>query len=198
MILRVAKPKHPAEVKREDLRNQLFPGSANEIYDRNVHDGYSTVPRTIGLMLTLLEKLAEKGKNVARVYSELWFRTPDCKLIEIEDELDVAYASGLSVRRWKERIDILAQLGFIRIAPNGSRRYGYIFLPNPNEIVIRMRRSGQISDELWGAFTKRCSKIGYKIVLEQGAPPTGQLPASSEHTAAQGDQGAAPPQQVAS
>jgi hypothetical protein len=196
MILRVPKPKHPAEVKREELRDQLFPGSANEIYDRTVHDGYSTVPRTIGLMLTLLEELAEKGKNVARVYSELWFRTPDCKLIEIEDEHDVAYASGLTVRRWRERIDILEQLGFIRIAPNGSRRYGYIFLPNPNELVIRMRRNGQVSDELWGAFIKRCSKIGYKIALDQGAPVAGQ--ASTPPGATQADSDGAPPQQAVS
>jgi hypothetical protein len=192
MILRPSKPKHPAEVKREDLRDQLFPGSANEIYNRNVHDGYSTVPRTIGLILTLLEELADKGMNVSRVYSELWFRTPDCKLIEIDDEYDIAYASGLSVRRWKERIDLLEQLGFIRVAPNGARKYGYVFLPNPNEVVIRMRRNGQISDEMWGAFTKRCSKIGYKVVLDQSAPaatlpgdaaapaPAPQAPASTE------------------
>src|SRR5882757_7949228 len=103
----MSKPKHAAEVKREQLRDQLFPGSATEIFDRNVHDGYSTVPRTIGLMLTLLEKIADKGMNVSRVYSELWFRTPDCKLIEIKDEGDIAYASGLSIRRWKERLDVL-------------------------------------------------------------------------------------------
>ncbi len=172
MILPRPRPaKHHAEIKREQLRDQLFPGSASEIYDRNIHDGFSTVPRTIGLILTLLEQLAAKGKNVSRVYSELWFRTTDCKLIEIEDEADIAYASGLSVRRWKERIDILEQLGFVRVAPNGARRYGYIFLPNPHDLVVQMRRNGQISDEWWGAFTKRCSKIGYKLPGDQPPAP---------------------------
>ena len=163
MIPTRAKQKHPAEVKREQLRDQLFPGSAGEIYDRNVHDGYSTVPRTIGLMLTLLEGIAPEGRNVSRVYSDLWFRTPDCKLIEIEDESDIAYASGLSVRRWRERIDILGELGFIKIAPNGARQYGYIFLPNPNDVVAAMRKNNQIPDDWWGAYVKRCSKIGYKL-----------------------------------
>jgi hypothetical protein len=74
--------KHAAEIKREQLRDQLFPSSANEIYDRNIHGGFSTVPRTIGLILTLLEQLAAKGKNVSRVYSELWFRT-----IELQSQL---------------------------------------------------------------------------------------------------------------
>jgi hypothetical protein len=170
MIPTRTKQKHPAEAKREQLRDQLFPGSANEIFDRNVHDGFSTVPRTIGLMLTLLEVSAPKGKNVSRVYSELWFRTPDCKLIEIDDEADIAYASGLSVRRWRERMDILESLGFVRIAPNGPRKYGYIFLPNPNDIVATMRKKGKVPDDWWGAYTRRCLKIGYKLSINVSAP----------------------------
>jgi hypothetical protein len=164
MITVTAKQKNPAEVKLEQLRDQLFPGSASEIYDRNVHNGFSTIPRTIGLMLTLLEELAEKGKNVSRVYSELWFRTTDCKLIDVDDEDGIAYASGLSVRRWRERVDILEQLGFVKVKPNGAKRYGYLFLPNPNEVAVKLRRDGKVSDEWWGAFTKRCSKIGYKLL----------------------------------
>jgi hypothetical protein len=80
MIALTPKQRNASEVKLEQLKDQLFPGSANEIYDRNVHNGFSTIPRTIVLMLTLLEQLAEKGRNVSRVYSELWFRTTDCKL----------------------------------------------------------------------------------------------------------------------
>lgn len=138
-------------------------GTILAIWDRSVHDGYSTIPRTIGLMLTLLEELADKGKNVSRVYSELWFRTTDCKLIEVDDESDVAYASGLSTRRWRERIDILEKLGFIKVAPNGAKKYGYIFLPNPNDVAIALKKAGQVSNEWWGAYVKRCSKIGYKL-----------------------------------
>lgn len=158
------KQKHQAEIKREQLRDQLFPGSANEIYDRKIHDGYSSVPRTIGLMLTLIEQLADKGMNVSRVYSELWFRTHDCKLIEVRDEADIAYASGLSVRRWRERVDVLQKLGFIKVAPNGTKKYGYVFLPNPNDVVMAMKKKNQIPDEWWGAYIKRCTEIGYKLM----------------------------------
>jgi len=114
-------------------------------------------------MLTLLEGLADKGKNVTRVYSELWFRAPDCMLVEIDDEDGIAYASGLSVRRWRERIDILEQLGFVRVRPSGGRKYGYIFLPNPNEIAVKLRGDDKVPDEWWGAFVKRCSKIGHRF-----------------------------------
>jgi hypothetical protein len=81
----------------------------------------------------------------------------------VDDEDGIAYASGLSVRRWRERIDILEKLGFVKVKPNGARKYGYIFLPNPNELAVRLRRDGKVSDEWWGAFIKRCSKIGYKL-----------------------------------
>jgi hypothetical protein len=44
-----------------------------------------------------------------------------------------------------------------------AKKYGYIFLPNPNDLAVRFRQEGRVSDEWWGAFTKRCSKIGYKL-----------------------------------
>jgi len=159
------RPKNQAEAKREQIRNEVFPNSAQDIYDRKVHNGYSTVPRTIGLMLTLIEELAPKGKNPSRVYSELWFRTFDDKLVDVKDEEEFAYASGLSVRRWRERIDVLENLGFIKVAPNGNKRYGYILLRNPNNVVQEMKQqsNNQIPSKWWTAYTKRCVEIGYPV-----------------------------------
>jgi hypothetical protein len=124
-----------------------------------------SIPRTLGLMLTLIEYLAPKGKNPSRVYSELWFRTYDDKLVEVKDEEEFAYASGLSVRRWRERIDVLADLGFIKVAATGNRRYGYILLRNPNNVVREMKQlqDSPIPSEWWTAYTKRCVEIGYTV-----------------------------------
>src|SRR5215475_60628 len=110
IVFRVPRPKNQAEVKREQIRDLVFPNSAEDIYDRKIHNGFSSIPRTLGLMLTLIEELAPKDKNPSRVYSELWFRTYDDKLVEVKDEDEFAYASGLSVRRWRERIDVLEKL----------------------------------------------------------------------------------------
>ncbi len=163
-ISKLAGQKNQAELKREQLRNALFPGSADDIYHRSMHNGYSTVPRSIGLILTLIEHLAEKGRNPSRVYCELWFRTFDDKLIEVKDEEELAYASGLSVRRWRERIEILQKLGFIKVAANGSRRYGYILLRNPNNTVQDLKHEGaDIPTEWWVAYTKRSIEIGYPL-----------------------------------
>jgi hypothetical protein len=159
------KPKNQAEAKREQIRDALFPGSAQDIYDRKIHNGYSSIPRTIGLVLTLIEQLAEKGKNPSRVYCELWFRTYDDKLVEVKDESEFAYASGLSVRRWRERVDVLERLGFIRVAPNGNKKYGYIFLRNPNNVVqeLQQKADAPLAREWWTAYTKRCVEIGYQV-----------------------------------
>jgi len=165
MAFRIPRPKNQAETKREQIRDLVFPNSAQDIYDRKVHNGFSSIPRTLGLMLTLIEELAPKGKNPSRVYCELWFRTYDDKLVEVKDEEEFAYASGLSVRRWRERIDVLENLGFIRVAANGNKRYGYILLRNPNNVVLEMKQQADspIPREWWTAYTKRCVEIGYQV-----------------------------------
>jgi hypothetical protein len=159
------RPKNQAEANREQIRDTLFPGSAQDIYHRKIHNGYSTIPRTLGLILTLIEQLAEKGKNPSRVFCELWFRTFDDKLVEVKDESEFAYASGLSVRRWRERVDVLEKLGFIKLAPNGNKKYGYILLRNPNNVVqeLRQKDANSVGREWWTAYTKRCVEIGYQI-----------------------------------
>src|ERR1039458_2562146 len=81
-----ATQRNAADLRREQIREQLWPGSSREIFDRNKHDGYSTVPRIVSMILGLIEELADKGKNSSRVYCELWFRAFHDKLIEVQGE----------------------------------------------------------------------------------------------------------------
>jgi len=162
----MATPSQPnaADVRREQVREQLWPGSSNEIFDRKKHDGYSTVPRILSLILGLIEDLADKGKNSSRVYCELWFRCFDDKLVEVKDENEIAYASGVTVRRWKERIAELEKLGFVRTRPAGRLTYGYILLRNPYTVVKELIDAGKVQDANWlGAYTRRAAEIGYKL-----------------------------------
>ncbi len=46
-----------ASIRREKLREQFWPGSASEIWDRKKENGFSTIPRTLGLIMTLIEEL---------------------------------------------------------------------------------------------------------------------------------------------
>jgi hypothetical protein len=58
---------------------------------------------------------------------------------------------------------VLAALGFIKVAPYGSRKQGYILLVDPHKIVKKLKEEGKIPNEWWGAYTKRASEIGYAL-----------------------------------
>jgi hypothetical protein len=115
--------------------------------------------------MTLIDELKGKGRDTSRVYFDLWCRQIDDSFVDVNDEESFAYASGYStpgrnVRSWRERIDILRDLGFVSVQPNGSRKYGYILLLHPHRIVSDLRAQGKVSDAWWGAFSKRASEIG--------------------------------------
>ena len=154
-----------AAAKREQLREQLWPGFSAELWDRKKEKGFCTIPRTLPLIMTLIDLLGEKGKDSSRVYFDLWSRAFDDYCIEVSDEEEFAFSSGYdaptrNVRSWKERITVLEKLGFIHIAPKGSRRFGYILLLDPHKVVKKLHQLGKVPPNWWGAYTKRATDIG--------------------------------------
>lgn len=158
-----------AALKREALREQVWPGSSAEVWNRKVGKGFTTIPRTLGLIMTLIEELVErkKGHDVSRVYFELWCRAFDEGFLDGPDEESCAFAAGFtterSVRSWKERIDTLVELGFVRVAPRGTRPQGYILILDPHKVVKNLHEAKRVRPEWWGAYIKRCSEIGYTL-----------------------------------
>jgi hypothetical protein len=160
-----------AEEKRRSLRDQVFPNCTDELWNRKlVTGGFTTIPRTLGLIMTLIEQLADrkKGKDVSRTYFELWCRAFDDYFIDAGDVESLSFAAGFvtrgrNVRSWEERIQELGNLGFIRTAPNGTRKQGYVLLVDPHKVIKRLRANGQIGDEWWGAYTKRATDIGFVL-----------------------------------
>jgi len=123
-----------AEEKRRKLRDQVFSCCETELWDRRQVTGFTTIPRTLGLIMTLIEQLADrkKGHDVSRTYFELWCRAFDGYFIEVGDAEAFAFAAGFvsrgrNVRSWEERVETLSERGFVRTAPNGTRKRGYIF-----------------------------------------------------------------------
>jgi hypothetical protein len=80
-------------------------------------------------------------------------------LIEVSDEDGLAYASGLTVKSWRQRIDVLGNLGFIKVKPNGNIQYGYILLLDPHKVVKELHAKGKVPDDWWGAYVKRAAAI---------------------------------------
>jgi len=72
-------------------------------------------------------------------------------------------SKGRNVRSWEERISTLEELGFVRVAPNGSKKRGYVLLVDPHKVVKQLKAGGKVSAEWWGAYTKRATEIGYAL-----------------------------------
>ena len=158
------------EDKRKALRDQLFSNCDSKLWNRKVvTGGFTTIPRTLGLMMTLIEKMFDrkKGHDTSRTYFELWCRAFDDYFIEVADVDAFAFAAGFvttrSVRSWEERVRTLADLGFIETAPNGSKKQGYILLLDPHKVVKVLNQNGKVPAAWWGAYTKRASEIGYTL-----------------------------------
>jgi hypothetical protein len=154
--------------KRAKLREMVFPNSKSLIWTTETGKGWTNMPRTISLICTLIRHLSPK-LDPSRVYFDLWCRNFEEGIIEIGNESDVAtscgYAGTRRVRSWQERVNALYELGFIRIAPIGSRKYGFILMHHPHLIVahMRMRNANRLPDWWWSLFTNRLREIGDEL-----------------------------------
>jgi hypothetical protein len=143
----------------------MWPDADKIVWSRHTDDGYSTVPRTLPLIMTLID-LLETSVDASRVYTELWSRVHDEGFIEMVDEAEHAYASGYVTprgqRSWRERIQVLEDLGFIKVKPKGGWRYGYVLLVHPHDVVeTLMNTRGKDIPEAWrNLYLQRLSQIG--------------------------------------
>src|SRR5690348_14278808 len=124
------------DLRRRRKRDELWPDSESVIYDKTAETGFCTVPRTLPLITTLIRILSEKDPS--RVYMDLWFRQRDDGFVEAEDPDEMAACSGYAtgtrhVRTWREKLDELQKLGFIRIMSKGTQKYRYILLLHPHD-----------------------------------------------------------------
>jgi hypothetical protein len=153
--------------KRAQLREKLWPDADEVTWYRKRETGWVTLPRTLPLISALINKLSKRD-DASRVYVELWFRQFDDGFVDIQDEEDNANAAGYTttgraVRSWRERIDQLERLGFIRVKPKGTRERGYILLLHPHQVVRRLRDQGKINDWWWSQFEHRATTIGAQL-----------------------------------
>ncbi len=158
----------------EKLRGQLWPNVTPEmLWHRKRSDGYSTIPRTLSLAMVMMDALS-KGRPVSSTYLELWCRTHDeSVLILTGKEHEYATASGFSGERavstWFARLDILAELGFIRLAdgPRGPRSYALLL--NPYHVLKKLEP--KIERFLWNTFLARVVEIRATDMDEPAAEP---------------------------
>jgi hypothetical protein len=157
------------DMRRLARRDSIWPDSVEEIYNKANEAGFCTIPRTVSLVGTLIRHLSET-KDPSRVYVDLWTRQRDDGFVDVEDPEELAQSAGYPIpprnlRTWKEAIEELARLGFIKTSSKGTRKHKYVLLLHPHDVVEKMRAENPkaIPDWWWEVFVNRVQDIGAKL-----------------------------------
>lgn len=171
--------KSRAGKKTEELRQTLWPDlDPDMLWDVNYDDGYTPVPRTMPIMISIIDDLT-KGKPAGVTFFELWCRAYGEMYVSLGAAASLATHSGYSgqraVRVWQERVESLEKLGFIKTKPGSAGRYSHSVLLNPHKVLRNLYEEGNsgISKEKYDALVERATEIGakdFKTVAAVHAP----------------------------
>ena len=171
-------PRKKIAKRQLELRNRLWPDlDPKQLWSRHTHDGYTTLPKCIPLIMSIMDDLA--GVPVSPTYLELWCRTFDENFVTLSKPREMAFNSGFSGQRaertWRARLGTLADLGFIDVkaGPSGPASYALVF--NPYKVIQRhydQKNSGLRQDK-YHALLERALEVGDESLSpEPPAPPS--------------------------
>lgn len=161
--MKSTRPAPAAANRRATLRARLFPDlSESELWSRARFIGFTTVPRTLSIIVRIIDSLDDK--SAGRVYLDLWCRAFDDYFIDVRDEFEFAYSAGYSgqraVRTWRERIRVLRDHGFVRYTKTPDGRIRHLVLLDPHPIVDGLIAAGTVEEEDAFAFESQLMTIG--------------------------------------
>jgi hypothetical protein len=157
--------KTKADQRREQLREQLWPDSADRVWKGPEETGYWCAPRILPLLLHLTKEKGIVGeKDCSFVYLELLSRDFGQGIVEIRDEDEHAFCAGYTSNRarrtWQERMHALASAGFIEVETKGNRPLGYVLVLHPTHVVSELRRQRKVSDQWWNLLQQQLLEVG--------------------------------------
>lgn len=161
--VRAQRIKERAAQRREDLWPEI---PTEENWSRIGSDGFTTVPRTLMLIGTIANYLADKNKRISDTYFGLWCRVWDTGVVVVENEYELATEAGFTGERrvytWRDRIKQLIELGFIQVKEGPKGPYQYVLIRNPYHVLYDQYSAGNISDQYWVSFVERSEEINAK------------------------------------
>lgn len=156
--------------KIQGLVQKFWPDTIEgEVWNRKAHDGYFTVPRTMPLIMNIIDDLT-KGAPASAVYLDLWARAYDEMYVSLSKPQEMAFHSGFTgqraVRAWSERVKKLHELGFIGLAEGSAGPLSHALIYNPHTVIERLHRNkhpGLVSMK-YMALIERGNEIGAEDV----------------------------------
>lgn len=173
------KPRKSIAQRQLDLRARLWPTFTDgHIWRRKHHDGFTTIPRTLPLILDILNDMAG-GQPVGTTYLDLWCRAYDECFVTLSKPREMAFHAGFSGQRgertWRGRMRILEGLKFIDIKEGASGPMSYALIFNPYLVIRRHHEQKHpgVREDKYNALVDRAIEIGAKDfeMLDPWAPP---------------------------
>lgn len=161
------KRKSKAHKNAMTMRSELWPDlDEGLLWRRNVNDGFTTIPRTLSLVSSIIDDLAKKetGKSLAagKTYFGLWCRVWDENLLIIENEsayaIEAGYPGERNTTTWRAHMRVLQKLGFIDVRDGVYGPFNYVLLFNPYLVLKRLK--DQIPSKTYAYLTQRAIEIG--------------------------------------
>lgn len=164
-IRQAAKKMSRHQKKKLLLREQLWGKiSSSLLWERNTHDGYTTIPRTMPIILQIMDDLADKGKPISATYFSLWCRVFDESFIEIKSSEELSFESGFSRQRavstWKQRMKKLVELGFIDAKSGAANEFNYVLIYNPYKLIKKFYCEGKVQEGKYNTLFARALDVG--------------------------------------
>ncbi|MEP2232721.1 MAG: hypothetical protein ABJP70_05835 [Erythrobacter sp.] len=134
------------------------------LWDRTERDGFATIPRTMPLILNIMDDMSGKGFPVGNTYFEMWCRLYDELFLTLNRPEEMAFYAGFSgqraLRTWKDRVKRLEKLGFVDIksGPLGELSFAVFF--NPYHVIKRAHLKGEVIEDKYRALVIRANEIG--------------------------------------
>lgn len=147
-------------------RASLWPDLKTEdLWSRHEHDGFTSIPRTLPIILSVIDDIT-KGKPASAPYLELWCRAFDEMYVSLGSATALAASCGYNgpraVRMWSERIESLAELGFIRVASGSSGKLSHAVILHPHKVVKKLHESKQpgLLQPKYDLLVERAREVG--------------------------------------
>jgi hypothetical protein len=173
--------------KQLALRDHLWPGSAQYVWDRKAHKGFTTIPKTMPLIMRIMDEMT-KGAPVSSTYMTLWCSTWDNGFVQVIKPSEMAFASGFGGQRgehtWAARMKKLEELQFISLKAGKAGPMTHALIHNPH-LILRWhheQKTPGLVDASYNALIGLALEVGAMDLFPAPAPHT---PAPPPMTAAE-------------
>jgi len=132
--------------------------------------GFTTIPRGLQHVLQIMDGMS-KGKPLSATYFTLWCWARDAQVVDVISATELAFESGFSGQRmestWRERIRLLADLEFIRVAEGRYGAISHILILHPFLATKRLHVAGKVQDIRYEALLLRLDDVGAKDLEDE-------------------------------